>query len=67
MRMRTRVYDSIVEWLSDHSWHGTDGLRRLTSFPEYWLEVLEREPAFEIDVERRQIRLRTPIAERLTA
>ena len=57
MPFRTRVYDSIVEWLSDRSWHDTDGLRRLTSYPDYWLELLKREPAFEVDPDRRQIRL----------
>ena len=55
---RTKVYDSIVEWLSDHSWHEISGLGKLTPYPEQWLGALMREPAFEVDAERGQIRLR---------
>ena len=58
MKKRTRVYDSIVDWLSDHRWHEISGLARLTPYPEQWLAALMREADFEIDPERGQIRLR---------
>ena len=58
MKMRTRVYDSIVNWLGDHRWHEISGLAKLTPYPEQWLGALRREPQFEIDAKRGQIRLR---------
>ena len=58
MAERTRVYDSIVEWLGDHRWHEVRDLASLTSYPEQWLGALMREPRFEVDAESGRIRLR---------
>lgn len=57
MQNRTKVYDSIVDWLADHRWHETRCLVRLTRFPEQWLAEIERDPAFEVDGGK--VRLRT--------
>ena len=53
MAMRTKVDDSIVEWLSDHCWHEISELAKPTRYPEQWLRALGREPEFEVDVGRR--------------
>jgi len=58
MAMRTKVYDSIVNWLSDRHWHEISGLSKLTPYPEQWLGALMREPEFQIDAKRGLIRLR---------
>ena len=58
MAMRTKVYDSIVQWLSDRRWHEISELARLTSYPEEWLAVLRREALFDVDIDGGKIRLR---------
>jgi hypothetical protein len=58
MGMRTRVYTSILRWLSDRRWHKTSELAKLTRYHEEWLRELGRDPHFEIDVEGGRIRLR---------
>jgi len=66
MRFRTRVYDSIVEWLSDCRWHEIRDLEGLTSFPEHWLRELKRDRAFDVDALGGKIRLRVGASKSLT-
>ncbi len=40
---RVRTYDKIVELLIDGRWHSDDELAQVASFPEAWLEEVERE------------------------
>jgi hypothetical protein len=56
--MRTRVYSSILRWLSDRRWHKTSELAGLTRYQEEWLRELGRDPQFEVDAEGGRIRLR---------
>ena len=58
MAMRTKVYDSIVNWLGDHRWHEISGLERVTRFPQEWLAELKRDPSFEVDAKKHRLRLR---------
>jgi hypothetical protein len=57
MGMRTRVYGSILRWLSDRRWHNTSELAKLTRYHE-GLRELGRDPQFEVDAEGGRIRLR---------
>jgi hypothetical protein len=58
MGMRTRVYTSILRWLSDRRWHKTSELALLTRYQEEWLRELSGDPQFEVDAEAGRIRLR---------
>jgi len=55
--MRTKVYDSIVELLSDGEWHPTDDLWRVTTEPADWLKILAGDSHFEYDDAEAKIRL----------
>ena len=55
--MRTKVYDSIVELLSDGKWHPTDDLWRVTTEPADWLKLLAHDHHFEVDASEAKIRL----------
>jgi len=55
--MRTKVYDSIVELLSDGEWHPTDELWKVTKEPADWLKILARDGHFEYDDFEGKIRL----------
>jgi len=55
--MRTKVYDSIVELLSDGEWHPTDELWNVTKEPADWLKILAQDEHFEFDSSEGRIRL----------
>jgi len=46
--MRHKVYDSIVQRLTDYGWHDASELNELTPYPELWLESLRRDRKFEV-------------------
>jgi len=53
MQFRTRVYDSIVDWPKDGSWHEIRDLEGITKASEPWLVELKRDPHFESTPTRR--------------
>jgi hypothetical protein len=55
--MRTKIYNAIIELLSDGAWHPTDHLWRVTTEPVSWLKLLSRDPHFEYDASEAKIRL----------
>ena len=57
--MRTKVYDSIVELLSDGEWHPTDDIWNVTTEPTDWVKILARDERFEYDASEAKIRLRS--------
>jgi len=57
--VRTRVYDSIVDLLSDGRWHWPAEIGHFTHYVDHWAKALEREPAIEFDATRAMIRLRS--------
>jgi len=57
--VRTRVYNSIVDLLSDGKWHGIAEIGQVTTYVDDWVRVLEREPRFEFDAYRAMFRLRS--------
>ena len=57
--MRTRVYDGIVELLSDGRWHWLAEIGHVTRYVDDWAKALEREPAFEVDSTKALVRLRS--------
>jgi hypothetical protein len=56
--MRTKTYQAIVRVLSDLRWHEVRELEQVTAFPHDWLAELKRDPTFEVDAEKRRLRLR---------
>jgi hypothetical protein len=59
--MRTRVYNSIVQLLSDRRWHAATDLQHVTSYPTEWLRELEQDPRFDVDATSGKIRLRDDV------
>ena len=58
--MRTRVYDSILELLSDGGWHWVADIWQVTKFPDHWARELAQDPRIEFDASRAMVRLRPP-------
>jgi hypothetical protein len=56
--MRHTIYDRIVRLLSDRSWHDVRVLEQATTYPQYWLATLRRDPKFEVDESKGRPRLR---------
>ena len=55
--MRTRVYTSVVDLLSDGRWHWLSEIGHIAKYVGEWAHELEREPAFEFDATKAMIRL----------
>ena len=55
--MRHTIYDKIVHRLADHSWHDVAVLEEFTSYPQYWLVTLRRDPKFDVDESEERLRL----------
>jgi hypothetical protein len=66
-RMRTRVYSSIVELLSDGRWHWLADIGQLTQYPDDWARELAQDSRFEFDETKSIIRLRAPSTETATS
>ena len=55
--MRTRIYNSIVDLLSDGSWHWLTEIGEVTAYPDRWVRLLAHDKTFEFDSTLTMIRL----------
>ena len=60
--VRTRVYSSILDLLSDHEWHKLSEVQTITAYHHEWVKEFLRDPRFEFDVPSDSFRLRPPSA-----
>ena len=60
MAFRTATYNAIIRILSDGRWHDVADLERVTKYPGDWLHELGHDRRFEVDPEKRRLRLRLP-------
>ena len=55
--IRHSIYDRIIHRLEDNGWHDVRMLDEVTSYPQYWLESLRRDPKFDVDDRQGRLRL----------
>ena len=53
---REHTFPAVVQLLGDGRWHDRDDLSAVTTFPNEWLEELERE-GFALEREGERVRL----------